>query len=189
MCSPRRSSIGPHPARTRNATELRRMNAFCAGTRAFLPARPDVDRPVDNKIQFGCRAGDQAISARSPHRRPPRHRQRDPIHGRDRAPVGLPADRPNRSVVVRERRLQLRTKRCLVRCWLAHTSRCARGQLAQTPVHLKRLLTIEIGRQASRDLATEAPKAREAVQLTVVGHGIHVIAARYHRYPVATVRQ
>jgi len=39
-------------------------------------------------------------------------------------------------------------------------------------VHLKGLVKIEIDRQAGRDLATEATKACEAVQLSFVGHGI-----------------
>ena len=43
-------------------------------------------------------------------------------------------------------------------------------QLAHVPVHLEGLLAIEIGRQAGRDLATEASEAHEALQLGVVSH-------------------
>jgi hypothetical protein len=47
---------------------------------------------------------------------------------------------------------------------------CCCSNNSHVPLHLEGLLAVEIGRQAGRDLATEAPEAHEALQLGVVGH-------------------
>jgi hypothetical protein len=49
-------------------------------------------------------------------------------------------------------------------------------QLVHVPVHLEGLLAIEIGRQAGRDLVTEAAEAHQALQLGVVGHAFPLIS-------------